>query len=72
MQLCQEEDVSLLCWLLPAVYTQFSQVAVGNTALLHLVVQTVDARQLQELVCRVVQGEHHSSLFNTPIGVLLR
>ncbi|KAG8247550.1 Integrator complex subunit 3 [Homalodisca vitripennis] len=56
LKLCQEEDVNLLCWLLPAVYTQFPQVAVGNTALLHLVVSTVDARQLQELVCRVVQG----------------
>ncbi|XP_046677860.1 integrator complex subunit 3-like isoform X2 [Homalodisca vitripennis] len=55
LKLCQEEDVNLLCWLLPAVYTQFPQVAVGNTALLHLVVSTVDARQLQELVCRVVQ-----------------
>lgn len=56
LQLCQEDDVQLLCWLVPGVYTQFPSVAVGNSALLHLVVSTVDARQLQELVCRVVQG----------------
>uniref|UniRef100_A0A224XJT9 Putative integrator complex subunit 3 n=1 Tax=Panstrongylus lignarius TaxID=156445 RepID=A0A224XJT9_9HEMI len=55
-KLCQEDDVQLLCWLAPAIYNEFPNIAIGDPNLLHLVVSSVDARQLQELVCRVVQG----------------
>lgn len=57
LKLCQEEDVPLLCWLVPEVYAQFPGVAVGHVGLLHLVVAAVDAAQLQDLVCRIVQGQ---------------
>ena len=57
LQLCQEDDVQLLCWLAPAIYNEFPNIAIGHANLLHLVVSSVDARQLQELVCRVVQGD---------------
>ncbi|XP_047121442.1 integrator complex subunit 3 isoform X1 [Schistocerca piceifrons] len=56
LRLCQEEDVRLLVWLLPEVYAQFPAVAVGNAQLLQLVVSAVDALQLQELVCHILQG----------------
>lgn len=56
LKLCQEDDVQLLCWLAPAIYNEFPNIAIGHANLLHLVVSSVDARQLQELVCRVVQG----------------
>lgn len=56
LKLCQEDDVHLLCWLAPAIYNEFPNIAIGHANLLHLVVSSVDARQLQELVCRVVQG----------------
>ena len=55
-QLCQEDDVNLFCWLVPEVYIQFPSVAIGHAQLLHLVVSTVDASQLQDLVCHILQG----------------
>lgn len=54
--------MQLLCWLAPAIYNEFPNIAIGDANLLHLVVSSVDARQLQELVCRVVQGKHKFSL----------
>ncbi|KAL1117815.1 hypothetical protein AAG570_004130, partial [Ranatra chinensis] len=56
LKMCQEDDVHLLCWLAPAIYNEFPNIAIGHANLLHLVVSSVDARQIQELVCRVVQG----------------
>ncbi|XP_014244621.1 integrator complex subunit 3 [Cimex lectularius] len=56
LKLCQEDDVQLLCWLAPSVYNEFPNIAIGHANLLHLIVSSVDARQLQELVCRIVQG----------------
>lgn len=56
LKLCQEEDVRLLCWLLPEVYAQFPSVAVGHAELLQIVVSAVDALQLQDLVCHILQG----------------
>ncbi|XP_066993064.2 integrator complex subunit 3 isoform X2 [Anabrus simplex] len=56
LKLCQEDDVDMLCWLVPEVYAQFPSVAVGHAQLLHLVVSAVDAKQLQDLVCHILQG----------------
>ncbi|XP_063229755.1 integrator complex subunit 3 isoform X2 [Bacillus rossius redtenbacheri] len=56
LELCNEDDTSLFCWLLPDVYAQFSQVAIGHVQLLHLVVSTVCPARLQNLVCYILQG----------------
>ncbi|XP_071450149.1 integrator complex subunit 3 [Hetaerina americana] len=56
LKLCQEDDMSLFCWLVPEVYSQFPSVALGQAELLQLVVSAVDARQLQDLVCHILQG----------------
>lgn len=48
--------MNLFCWLVPEVYIQFPSVAIGHAQLLHLVVSTVDAAQLQDLVCHILQG----------------
>ncbi|XP_048513843.1 integrator complex subunit 3 isoform X2 [Athalia rosae] len=56
LKLCHEDDIYLLCYLLPDVYMEFQNVAVGNVHLLHLVVSTVDASQLQDLICQIMQG----------------
>ncbi|KAG8239927.1 hypothetical protein J437_LFUL019447, partial [Ladona fulva] len=56
LKLCQEDDISMFCWLVPEVYNQFQSVAVGQADLLQLVVSAVDARQLQDLVCHILQG----------------
>ncbi|XP_012285254.1 integrator complex subunit 3 isoform X2 [Orussus abietinus] len=56
LKLCHEDDIFMLCYLVPDVYTEFQNIALGNVQLLHLVVSTVDACQLQELVCQIMQG----------------
>lgn len=56
LQLCQEDDSSMFCWLVPAVYNQFSKIVVGNEDFLHLVVSTIDGSQLLELICLISQG----------------
>lgn len=56
LQLCQEDDTSMFCWLIPAVYNQFSKIALGNEEFLHLVVSTIDGSQIQEIVCLILQG----------------
>ncbi|CAH1257994.1 integrator complex subunit 3-like [Branchiostoma lanceolatum] len=53
---CQDNDIALLCYLVPFVYTQFPNVSVGNTELLNLVVAVIDPAQLQELVFQVMLG----------------
>lgn len=62
-------------FLIPDIYTEFQNVALGNAQLLHLVVSTVDSCQLQELVCQVMQGhlkmlkkESFSSLLTTSLS----
>lgn len=55
-QLCHEDNIFMLCYLVPDVYMGFQNVALGNAQLLHLVVSTVDSCQLQELVCQIMQG----------------
>lgn len=57
LQLCQEDDSSMFCWLIPSIYNQFSKITVGNEDFLHLVVSTTDGSQIQELVCLILQGK---------------
>lgn len=56
LKLCHEDNIFMLCYLVPDVYMGFQNVTLGNIQLLHLVVSTVDACQLQELVCQIMQG----------------
>ena len=55
-QLCHEDNIAMLCYLVPEVFTGFQNVALGNAQLLHLVVSTVDSGQLQDLICEIMQG----------------
>ncbi|XP_050442209.1 integrator complex subunit 3 isoform X1 [Adelges cooleyi] len=57
LQLCQDDDSSMFCWLVPAVYNQFSKITVGNEDFLHLVVSTVNGSQIQEIICLILQGK---------------
>ncbi|XP_014475902.1 PREDICTED: integrator complex subunit 3 isoform X3 [Dinoponera quadriceps] len=56
LKLCHEDNIFMLCYLVPDVYTGFQNVALGNAQLLHLVVSTVDSCQLQDLICQIMQG----------------
>nr|XP_018909585.1 PREDICTED: integrator complex subunit 3 [Bemisia tabaci] len=53
---CQDYEPSLLCWLAPSIYWQFNSIALNNKELVHLIVSCCDSRQLQELVCLIIQG----------------
>ncbi|XP_006822318.1 integrator complex subunit 3-like [Saccoglossus kowalevskii] len=55
-QTCQEDDIQLLCYLITPVYNQFSDATLGNTDLLHIIVSCIDASQLQDLICEIMQG----------------
>ncbi|XP_030832490.1 integrator complex subunit 3 [Strongylocentrotus purpuratus] len=55
-QECQENDVNLLCYLVPPVYTQFANTAMGCLDLLHIIVSCIDSAQLQGLICDLMQG----------------
>ena len=54
-QLCQEEDVNALCWLVPEVYGLFPDIVVGHPEILHIIVAAIDAQQLQDIVYLVLQ-----------------
>ncbi|CAH1797938.1 unnamed protein product, partial [Owenia fusiformis] len=56
LTLCQEDDVAMFTYILPDIYTQFSNIAVGNIRLLHLITSAIDGRQLQDLVCEILMG----------------
>lgn len=53
---CQECDANLLVWLIPDVYREFGEAVQNHIRLLHVIVSTLDAGQLQRLVCLTLQG----------------
>ncbi|KAJ2949698.1 hypothetical protein O0L34_g15629 [Tuta absoluta] len=53
---CQESDANVLVWLIPDVYREFKEPAQNHIRLLHAIVSTLDATQLQRLVCFTLQG----------------
>lgn len=53
---CQECDANVLVWLIPDVYREFKDQAQNHIRLLHAIVSTLDAGQLQRLVCLTLQG----------------
>ncbi|KAI5651402.1 integrator complex subunit 3 domain-containing protein [Phthorimaea operculella] len=53
---CQESDANVLVWLIPDVYREFKDQAQNHIRLLHAIVSTLDANQLQRLVCFTLQG----------------
>ncbi|XP_020292373.1 integrator complex subunit 3 isoform X2 [Pseudomyrmex gracilis] len=56
LKLCHEDNIFMLCYLVPDVYMGFQNITLGNVQLLHLIVSTVDWCQLQDLVCQIMQG----------------
>ncbi|CAK1542138.1 unnamed protein product [Leptosia nina] len=53
---CQECDSNVLIWLVPDVYREFKEQVQNHVRLLHIIVSTIDAGQLQRLVCLTLQG----------------
>ena len=53
---CQTDDVNMFCYIIPDIYTQFSNIAIGNSELLNLIVSCIDSTQLQDLVSHIMNG----------------
>lgn len=53
---CQDCDANLLVWLIPEAYREFKEAAQNHIRLLHCIVSTLDAAQLQRLVSLTLQG----------------
>ncbi|KAM9339737.1 integrator complex subunit 3 isoform 2-T2 [Symphorus nematophorus] len=56
MKACQEDDVRLLCYLTPSIYTEFPDETLRSGELLNMIVAVIDSTQLQELMCHVMMG----------------
>ncbi|XP_055521063.1 integrator complex subunit 3-like, partial [Leucoraja erinacea] len=56
MKACQEDDVRLLCYLTPTIYTSFPDETLRSSELLNMIVAVIDSAQLQELVCHIMMG----------------
>ncbi|XP_051992722.1 integrator complex subunit 3 [Xyrauchen texanus] len=56
MKACQEDDVRLLCYLTPSIYTEFPDETLRSGELLNMIVAVIDSAQLQELMCHVMMG----------------
>lgn len=56
LKVCQETDINLLLWLVPDIFREFKDVCQNHIQILHVVVSTIDARQLQDLICQTLQG----------------
>uniref|UniRef100_A0A8C2DYT4 Integrator complex subunit 3 n=1 Tax=Cyprinus carpio TaxID=7962 RepID=A0A8C2DYT4_CYPCA len=56
MKACQEDDVRLLCYLTPSIYSEFPDETLRSGELLNMIVAVIDSAQLQELMCHVMMG----------------
>ncbi|CAB3372931.1 Hypothetical predicted protein [Cloeon dipterum] len=57
MTLCQNDNRFMFVWLVPEVYQLFPALTKNNTQLLHLLLEVVDANQMQLLICLVLQSK---------------
>ncbi|XP_062265557.1 integrator complex subunit 3 [Platichthys flesus] len=56
MKACQEDDIRLLCYLTPSIYSEFPDETLRSGELLNMIVAVIDSTQLQELMCHVMMG----------------
>ncbi|XP_062343310.1 integrator complex subunit 3 isoform X2 [Osmerus eperlanus] len=54
MKACQEDDVRLLCYLTPSIYSEFPDETLRSGELLNMIVAVIDSTQ--ELMCHVMMG----------------
>ncbi|XP_066151238.1 integrator complex subunit 3 homolog [Euwallacea fornicatus] len=53
---CHVSDTKLMMWLVPDLYRDFKPQMVNNAQALRVIISAIDARQLQTLVGKVLQG----------------
>uniref|UniRef100_H2ZMT6 SOSS complex subunit A homolog n=1 Tax=Ciona savignyi TaxID=51511 RepID=H2ZMT6_CIOSA len=71
---CQEDDVTMLVFLVPHVFKQFPEHCIGNSELLNIIVAVLDPQQLEEFQCLIMTGElvmmRKDSLLNVLVASL--
>lgn len=53
---CHINEHNLMMWIVPDLYRDFKQQTVNNAQILRVIVSTIDSAQLQNLICKIVQG----------------
>nr|XP_009861046.1 integrator complex subunit 3-like isoform X2 [Ciona intestinalis] len=53
---CQEDNSTMLVFLVPHVYKEFPEHCIGNSELLNIIVAVLDPQQLEELQCLIMMG----------------
>lgn len=56
LETCQFEEQEMFCFLVVDIFKIFSNICIANPAIIYLIVSCVDALQLQELICQIIQG----------------
>ena len=56
LEVCQLEEQEMFCFLVVDVFKIFSNICIDNPSIIYLIVSCVDALQLQELICQIIQG----------------
>ncbi|XP_025829891.1 integrator complex subunit 3 homolog [Agrilus planipennis] len=54
---CHVNDTTLMCWIVPDLYKDFKQQMINNAQILRVIVSAIDAKQLQEFIFLVMQGQ---------------
>lgn len=56
LEICQFEEQEMFCSLVVDVFKIFSNICIDNPSIIYLIVSCIDALQLQELICQIIQG----------------
>lgn len=56
LEICQFEEVDMFCFLVVDVFKIFSNICIDNPSIIYLIVSCIDALQLQEFICQIIQG----------------
>lgn len=67
---CQEDDVKMFCFIIPDVYRDFESTVISNSSFMHLTVSCIDASQLQDLICNVLQGDMRMLKKETIVSII--
>jgi integrator complex subunit 3 len=70
LRACQEDDVRMFCYILPDVYRDFEGTVISNSQFMHLTVSCIDASQLQDLICYVLQGDMRMLKKETIVSII--
>ncbi|XP_068694256.1 integrator complex subunit 3-like isoform X2 [Montipora capricornis] len=57
LKVCQQYDIKAFRYIISSIYKKFPEHVVGNTDIFHMLVRTMEPRQLNQLVSEITLGE---------------